>query len=63
MRRILTKNDNRPCPFIFTGCKTSINPVNCYWTNSFILQGGSKVQANLNPYKSHQNIKMTINIE
>lgn len=39
VRKLHIKNDNRPCKILYTGCKTSINPIKCYWANSFILQG------------------------
>lgn len=62
-RKLVSKNDLKSCPIMFTGCKTSINPVKCYWTNSFIIQGPNKKQAYHNPFLPFTNIKMNINVE
>lgn len=59
-RKLLSRNDSRPLPIVFTGCKTSVNPVKCYWTNSFIVQGENKKQANLCPFADWVNIKLNI---
>lgn len=45
------------------GTKCSINPIKCYWTNSFVSQGSIKKQAFLHPFSGWSNCQLTVSIE
>jgi len=47
---------------VFTGCRTSVNPIKCYWANAFLIQGENKKQVNLNPFGQWVNIKMNFDL-
>ena len=48
---------------IFAGCKLSINPIKCYWANSFVIQGNNVKLASANPFLGPANARLNINTE
>jgi hypothetical protein len=58
----MTYFDGKKHVVMFTGCKTSIDALKCYWTNAFIFQGADKKNIHISPFRAWGNVKLNGNI-
>jgi hypothetical protein len=63
LRKLQERNDQRPCVGVFAGCKTSTNPLKCYWSNVLVMQGSNRVQGGAWEFGKPVTVQMSVRVE